>query len=81
MYIDSKTGARSIDETICNGCGACAESCPWMLEKKIIGHKTVGGRRTYYKCDLCKDRNNGPLCVEICPSGALVFIPETERDL
>lgn len=80
IYIDTKTGARSIDETICNGCGACAKSCPWMPELKIIGHKTVGGRRTYYKCDLCKDRDNGPLCVEICPSGALVFIPAKERD-
>jgi len=51
-----------------------------MPELKIIGHKTVGGRRTYYKCDLCKDRDNGPLCVEICPSGALVFILGKERD-
>ena len=79
MYIDPKTGARVIDEAKCKGCGACARACPLMPEKAIIKYKEVEGRRVYFKCDLCKDRPEGPVCVEVCPPGALKFIPASER--
>lgn len=79
LFIDPDTGARVIDETKCIGCGACVEACPFMPENEIIGLKKFEGKRVYYKCDLCKDRARGPLCVEICPSSALIFIPATDR--
>ena len=79
IYIDEKTGARVIDENKCVGCGACASACPLMPEKTVIKHKKVDGRRVYFKCDLCKDRENGPICVEVCPSKALTFIPAEQR--
>jgi len=79
IYIDEKTGARVIDEGKCVGCGACASACPLMPEKAVIKYKEVNNRRVYFKCDLCKDRKNGPICVEICPSMALTFIPADQR--
>ena len=79
IYIDERTGARVIDENRCLGCGACARACPLMPENPVIKHKVVNGRRVYFKCDLCKDREDGPICVEICPSGALKYVPADQR--
>ena len=36
MYVDSKTGARVIEEGKCTGCGSCAAACPLMPEKIVI---------------------------------------------
>jgi len=79
MYIDPKTGARVIDEAKCIGCGTCASACPLMPEKRIISYKEVDGGKVFFKCDLCKDRAGGPVCVEACPSGALRFVLASER--
>jgi carbon-monoxide dehydrogenase iron sulfur subunit len=79
LYIDPGTGARVIDEAKCTGCGACVEACPLMPEREIIGSREVKDKKVYYKCDLCKGREGGPICVAICPSGSLVFISARER--
>lgn len=79
MSIDPKTGARYVDETKCRGCGACARACPLMPERPVVFFKKVGRKRVYLKCDLCKDRPEGPICVEVCPGEALTFIPAEER--
>lgn len=79
MYIDEKTGARVIDEEKCTGCGSCAKACPLMPERMTINFRETKGRRSYFKCDLCKDRVNGPVCVESCPTSALTFVPPEER--
>jgi len=79
MYIDPRTGARTIDEAKCTGCGSCAAACPLMPQETIIGYRQLNWKRTYFKCDLCKDRANGPVCVEACPSMALTYVPATER--
>ena len=79
MYIHVETGARVIDESKCSGCGACAEACPLMPDRPVMGFKEMGGGRVFYKCDLCMDRASGPVCVEVCPPGALRFIGASER--
>jgi Fe-S-cluster-containing hydrogenase component 2 len=45
----------------------------------VINYKMVNGKRVYFMCDLCKDRTEGPLCVEICPGEALTFVPAKKR--
>jgi Fe-S-cluster-containing hydrogenase component 2 len=79
IRIDERTGARYVDESLCRACGACARACPLTPERLVIFDKKVGKKRIRFKCDLCKDRPEGPLCVEICPGKALTFIPATER--
>jgi Fe-S-cluster-containing dehydrogenase component len=75
------TGATSLDargvvvieEEECTACGACARACPY----EAILHNAPEDR--YLKCDLCAGREEGPLCAEICPVGALTFVPVEEE--
>jgi Fe-S-cluster-containing hydrogenase component 2 len=79
MAVDDKTGARTIDAAKCKGCGACLRACPLTPERTVIGLRTVGRKRIHFKCDLCSGRDEGPVCVQICPGEALSFVPATER--
>ena len=79
IRIDEVTGARFIDEGRCIGCGACLRACPLTPEMPVVHYKIVDGRRVYLKCDLCKDRVEGPICVEVCPAGALTFVPTRDK--
>jgi anaerobic dimethyl sulfoxide reductase subunit B (iron-sulfur subunit) len=60
-------GVVVLIEDECTLCGACAASCPY----EAIFYNDARGR--YLKCDLCADREEGPLCVELCPVGALAL--------
>ena len=56
-----------IDEDLCIQCEACRDACPFDA---IIYHEA---QDRYLKCDLCSDREEGPLCVQVCPVGALTL--------
>jgi anaerobic carbon-monoxide dehydrogenase iron sulfur subunit len=58
-------GVVRLDSGACIACRACAEACP---HGAIFLHEVLG---RYLKCDRCHDRDGGPLCVAICPVGAL----------
>ena len=79
LCIDEKTGTRYIDREKCRGCGACLRACPLTPERSVIKFKKSGNKRIYFKCDLCYDRPEGPICVDVCPASALKFIAAEER--
>jgi len=60
-------GVVVIEEGECIQCGACLDACPY-------GSIVLAGGR-YLKCDLCRGRSVGPLCVELCPVEALTYGP------
>lgn len=72
FQVDEATGARIIDEEKCVGCGRCAKACPLNERGTII--RPHPRKRIYIKCDLCRKREKGPLCVEVCPWGALTLV-------
>ncbi|MFW5980987.1 MAG: 4Fe-4S dicluster domain-containing protein [bacterium] len=72
IKIDEKAGARFIVEEECIGCGSCVKACPVDENENILKYNEK--KNVYIKCDLCKDRENGPACVEACPWGALEFV-------
>jgi len=66
MSLDAR-GVVLIDDDVCTRCGSCAEACPY----KAIFYSESEDR--YLKCDLCAGRAEGPLCVALCPVGALTI--------
>jgi Fe-S-cluster-containing dehydrogenase component len=64
MSLDDR-GVVVVDDEVCVQCNACADACPFDA---IFFHEATG---RYLKCDLCAGRREGPLCVQLCPSGAL----------
>lgn len=73
--IDGATGARYINEEKCISCKLCVEACPF--DPPRITSDTGGERRL--KCDLCRGRVGGPICVEYCPMKALTLVPKEGR--
>jgi Fe-S-cluster-containing hydrogenase component 2 len=72
MCIDERTGARYINQNECLRCGKCARACYYT--PPLIWRRGEGGEKVYYKCDLCRGREGGPICVEVCPRNALTFL-------
>ena len=54
-----------IDETKCNGCGACADACH---EGAIA---MVGGKAKLMRDDYCDGLGD---CLPACPTGAITFV-------
>lgn len=67
IYIDEKTGARCIDPEKCSGCKLCIKACP--MDPPRINFNSI--KKKAVKCDLCKDRPEGPACVQMCPTMCL----------
>ena len=64
-----KDGIVKINAGECIGCHACVDACPFGA---MYVHSDLD---VPLKCDLCADNGN-PKCVEMCPTGAIVSIPE-----
>jgi len=79
ILVDQATGARYIDDETCVDCGLCYKACPFTPDRAMIKIRVVDGQERYFKCDLCKDRPYGPLCVQFCPTKALTFVTAAAR--
>lgn len=75
LCIDKLTGARYINEDKCTGCGFCVDACSFDPPRVRLNV----GKSVAFKCDLCRGRETGQLCVEYCDYGALRFVPRDER--
>jgi len=65
-----ETGVINVNDELCNGCGWCIKVCDYgaiLLEPK----SPDSNKSVVRMCDLCKDRENGPACIEWCPEEAL----------
>ena len=58
-------GVAVLSDAECNRCGACRDACGFGA---IFWDEA---RERYLKCDLCAGRADGPICVALCPVGAL----------
>jgi Fe-S-cluster-containing dehydrogenase component len=73
--------ARVVNKDKCVGCGICVEACPW--EMTALDGPANGAGTKSHKCTLCCDAlaagQDRPNCVEACPTGALRYVPWTDR--
>jgi len=58
-----------IDETLCTGCGQCAEACPTGALEVVEGHAALVDPEA---CAYCAD------CEDLCPQGAIGLPYEIE---
>lgn len=70
LCIDKVTGVKYINSENCTGCGECISACP----QKTAGIKLNPEKEIAFKCDLCRGRDNGPICVEYCAQNALAVV-------
>jgi Fe-S-cluster-containing hydrogenase component 2 len=71
LCIDKTTGIKYINAEKCDGCGKCTQACP--LKPARI--KLNPDRKVAFKCDLCRGREKGPICIEYCSQHALAIAP------
>ena len=61
-----------IDESKCNGCGACANAC----HEGAIG--MVNGKAKLLRDDYCDGLGD---CLPTCPTGAITFVKEKRLNM
>lgn len=80
IYIED--GKVLVDYEKCDGCGDCAEACPFgAIDIKPLSKEAEECDATKCvanKCDLCKDNPEGPACVKVCPTKALSVVETDE---
>jgi Fe-S-cluster-containing dehydrogenase component len=66
------TNARVVNVAKCTGCKTCQRACPWAMTTFDAVAKKAS------KCHLC---NGDPECVKACPTGALLYVPWTDKTM
>lgn len=76
--ITMEDGLIKVNDKTCIGCKTCVVACPFgamtMAEEVVDNRLKIVAN----KCDLCFGRENGPACVEICPTQTLMFVKAEE---
>jgi Fe-S-cluster-containing dehydrogenase component len=81
------SGEVFIRPELCTGCGACAKACPWdniqmAPRPEGVARPPDGGPGEYaelaVKCDLCRGFEEGPACVQACPTAAILRVNPAE---
>ena len=69
---------QSALQSRCIGCSNCVLACPFGVPKYVARIDQM------MKCDMCYERTSvgkRPMCVTVCPSGALAYLPRGEARL
>ena len=69
LYLNKKTGAISLHEDKCIGCGNCARTCK-SERTGVIRRNNKSGKPE----GLCTYCDGDPSCVKNCPYGALSYV-------
>ncbi|MEW6185808.1 MAG: 4Fe-4S dicluster domain-containing protein [Thermodesulfobacteriota bacterium] len=75
LCVDKKSGVKYVNTAECVGCGACTKACRFSPPRANV-HPI---KKVSFKCDLCRGRVEGPVCVEYCTMKALRLVPGKER--
>lgn len=71
FQLDESTGIAYIVEEHCIGCGKCQRACKFTPSRINLVKSKIKEERKAKKCDLCRNRPEGPACVQYCPASCL----------
>lgn len=70
-------GSVQVRQEKCIGCKSCMVACPFGVMQIVLTPLAAGKvKATAHKCDLCREREAGPACVQNCPAQALQLADE-----
>ncbi|PVZ87826.1 effector protein [Serratia sp. S1B] len=78
--ISQTDGMVKVMQERCIGCKACVMACPYgvmeVINRPLARQSSAlmfpaAMKAEAHKCDLCSGRENGPACMEFCPTDAL----------
>ncbi|MEI7386061.1 electron transport protein HydN [Pectobacterium versatile] len=73
----------------CIGCKTCVVACPYgvmevvfrpVTKKSLTGEPFLSHKVEANKCDLCEGHAEGPACIRVCPTNAIVCIDRDKLD-
>ncbi len=73
----------------CIGCKTCVVACPYGAMEVVVrpvvrdsgaGLKVRAEKAEANKCDLCFHREEGPACMEACPTHALFCVDRNKLE-
>ena len=70
IHRNEATGAMETDRKVCIGCRMCVLACPFG------GTGVDPWDGAVIRCDLCQGE---PICAEVCPYGAIVYLEEDRQ--
>jgi len=85
--VERQANRVTCDGEICLACRECEVACSLYHEGKCnpalsriqvdFDDFTPGFPQisTTEQCDLCAERPDGPVCIQVCPAGALTLVP------
>jgi Fe-S-cluster-containing hydrogenase component 2 len=75
-------GRAKIDNDKCVACGQCMVACPFgaidMVSLTEVRLESGEPKVVANKCDLCHGIEGGPVCVDVCLTGALTLVEEDD---
>ncbi|MGY3901855.1 4Fe-4S dicluster domain-containing protein [Aeromonas lusitana] len=85
--IVTEDGHVKVYQARCIGCKSCVVACPYGAMAVVVQEVAPAADALFkrpqckaqaLKCDLCRHREAGPACVEVCPTQALRLVtPES----
>ncbi len=75
MCYDEDLQVAYVNEEKCIGCNLCVEACIFDPPRIMLNHDNKAA-----KCDLCREREEGPACIEYCQPMVLGFSGEPVPD-
>ncbi len=67
----------------CIGCKTCVVACPYgameVVRRPVVrnsgaGLNVLSEKAEANKCDLCNHREDGPACIQACPTNAIIMV-------
>ncbi|MDY0970945.1 electron transport protein HydN [Siccibacter turicensis] len=78
-----------VHQSRCIGCKTCVVACPYGAMEVVLrpvvrnsgaGLNVLSEKAEANKCDLCQHSDDGPACIQVCPTNAIVCVDRSKLE-